>query len=61
MAEASIEMVLENGDVGLGVCSSDIVVEEMNYRVEVRDGAAGHDLNGEVSWPSNGEVASGLG
>ena len=41
--------------------SSDIIMEEMNYRVEVGDGAASHDLNCEVSWPSNGEVAGGLG
>ena len=56
-----MEVVFEDGDVGLGVRSSDIIMEEMNYRVEVGDGAASHDLNCEVSWPSNGEVAGGLG
>ena len=53
--------MFENGDVGLGVCSGDIVVEEVDYRVEVGDRAAGHNLDGEVSWPSNGDIASGLG
>ena len=56
-----MEVVFEDGDVGLGVFSSDIIVEEMNHRVKVGDGAAGHDLNWEVGWPSNGEVARGLG
>ena len=56
-----VQVVFKDGDVQLGVCSSDIIVEEMNYRVEVGDGAAGHDLNCEVGWPSNGEVAGGLG
>ena len=56
-----MEVVFEDGDVGLGVRSSDIIMEEMNYRVEVGDGAASHDLNCEVGWPSNGEVARGLG
>ena len=56
-----MEVVFEDGDVGLGVRSSDIIMEEMNYRVEVGDGAASHDLNCEVGWPSNGEIAGGLG
>ena len=56
-----MEVVLEDGSVGLGGCSIDIVVEEVNYRVEVCSGAAGHDLDLEVVWPSDGEAARGLG
>jgi len=56
-----VEVVLEDGSVGLGGCSIDIVVEEVNYRVEVCSGAAGHDLDLEVVWPSDGEAARGLG